>query len=193
MATGPSSGAGTKERLLEAAIRCIEDKGYAETTARDISSAAGANLASIGYHFGSKDELLDEALVVATERWLGPLLRGAGAPNSRGLRDRFADGLTEFLASLEANRPLNVAFVEALTRMPRSEPLRARLADNYDRLRHALAITIAGDEPTHPDLAAVASAVIALFDGMMLQHLIDPARPVDVAAALNGLGAILRG
>jgi hypothetical protein len=39
-----------------------EVRGYARTTARDLAAESGANLASIGYHFGSKEALLNEAL-----------------------------------------------------------------------------------------------------------------------------------
>src|SRR2546429_1342038 len=51
-----------REQLLQGAIECLRTKGYARTTARDIATAADANLASIGYHFGSKEALLDEAV-----------------------------------------------------------------------------------------------------------------------------------
>ena len=58
-----------RERLLEGAIECLRTKGYAHTTARDIAAAANANLASIGYHFGSKDALLNEAIIRGCEEW----------------------------------------------------------------------------------------------------------------------------
>src|SRR5687768_12943490 len=52
-----------REDLIAGAIKCLQTKGYARTTARDITAASGANLASIGYHFGSKEALLNEALI----------------------------------------------------------------------------------------------------------------------------------
>src|SRR5947199_5851342 len=52
-----------REALIEGAIGCLKAKGFARTTARDIAAASAANLASIGYHFGSKDALLNEALI----------------------------------------------------------------------------------------------------------------------------------
>src|SRR5262252_2878105 len=50
----------TKQRILDAAERLISEQGYAATSLRQIISEAGVNLASVHYHFGSKDELLDE-------------------------------------------------------------------------------------------------------------------------------------
>ncbi|MGH3898001.1 MAG: TetR family transcriptional regulator [Pseudonocardiaceae bacterium] len=43
--------------------------GYGRTTARDIAAAAGVSLAAIGYHFGSKETLLNAALMQATMEW----------------------------------------------------------------------------------------------------------------------------
>jgi AcrR family transcriptional regulator len=41
---------GNREQLLEAAKRCLYEKGYSRTTARDIATAANVSLAAIGYH-----------------------------------------------------------------------------------------------------------------------------------------------
>jgi AcrR family transcriptional regulator len=47
----------TRERLLEAAMRLFAKDGFRHVTVRDISREAGANLASVNYHFGDKLEL----------------------------------------------------------------------------------------------------------------------------------------
>ncbi|MFG2884424.1 TetR/AcrR family transcriptional regulator [Streptomyces sp. NPDC048297] len=58
---------GHREDLLEGAKRCLLQKGFARTTARDIVKESGTNLASIGYHYGSKDALLAQAYVALVE------------------------------------------------------------------------------------------------------------------------------
>ncbi|GAB2951243.1 TetR/AcrR family transcriptional regulator [Streptomyces pseudoechinosporeus] len=58
---------GHREDLLEGAKRCLLEKGFGRTTARDIVKESGTNLASIGYHYGSKDALLAEAYVSIVE------------------------------------------------------------------------------------------------------------------------------
>ena len=50
----------TVGRLREAAEDLLLKKGQAATTLRDITDRAGANVASVSYHFGSKDALLGE-------------------------------------------------------------------------------------------------------------------------------------
>jgi len=48
----------TKTRLLDAAETLFADHGIAETSLRDITTHAAANLAAVNYHFGGKDGLL---------------------------------------------------------------------------------------------------------------------------------------
>lgn len=52
----------TKERILEVAERLFAEQGFANTSLRHIITEAGVNLAAVHYHFGSKEELLDELI-----------------------------------------------------------------------------------------------------------------------------------
>jgi len=47
----------TRERLLDAAQKLFVERGIDATSLRSITTEAGANLASVNYHFGSKDAL----------------------------------------------------------------------------------------------------------------------------------------
>ncbi|MET8340389.1 helix-turn-helix domain-containing protein [Streptosporangium canum] len=58
---------GHRERLLAAAGQCLFDEGCGRTTVRDLASTAEVGRAAIGYHFGSKEELLNQALVEALD------------------------------------------------------------------------------------------------------------------------------
>jgi AcrR family transcriptional regulator len=48
----------TKERIMEVAQRLFAEKGLDGTSMRDITDTAGVNVASVNYHFGSKDGLI---------------------------------------------------------------------------------------------------------------------------------------
>src|SRR3954451_7237596 len=63
------SAVGHRDDLLVAARRLLEEQGYAHITARDLVAASGTNLASIGYHFGSKAALLNAAIEASFEDW----------------------------------------------------------------------------------------------------------------------------
>jgi AcrR family transcriptional regulator len=47
----------TASRILSEATRLFVQKGYEGTSVKDICAAAGANIAAIHYHFGSKESL----------------------------------------------------------------------------------------------------------------------------------------
>ncbi|HJT87318.1 MAG TPA: TetR/AcrR family transcriptional regulator [Bryobacteraceae bacterium] len=53
----------TKQRILDTAERLIGEQGYTGTSLRQIISEAGVNLAAVHYHFGSKEDLLDELIL----------------------------------------------------------------------------------------------------------------------------------
>ena len=52
----------TKERILGAAEELFMEHGFEATSLRQITAAAGVNLASAHYHFGSKEELFEAVL-----------------------------------------------------------------------------------------------------------------------------------
>jgi len=52
--------AATKAAVFNAAERLFALRGFQNVSVRDITSEAGVNLASVNYHFGSKDALLFE-------------------------------------------------------------------------------------------------------------------------------------
>ena len=53
----------TKQKILDAAERLFAEQGYSATSLRQIIGEAGVNLASVHYHFGSKEELLHELIL----------------------------------------------------------------------------------------------------------------------------------
>ncbi|HVM98865.1 MAG TPA: TetR/AcrR family transcriptional regulator [Caulobacteraceae bacterium] len=56
----PEREAATKAQVLAAAERLFALNGFQNVSVRDITAEAGVNLASVNYHFGSKDQLLFE-------------------------------------------------------------------------------------------------------------------------------------
>ncbi|MDP1635185.1 MAG: TetR/AcrR family transcriptional regulator [Gallionellaceae bacterium] len=50
----------TRERILDAAESLFVEHGFEATSMRTITGRAGVNLASVNYHFGSKDALIQE-------------------------------------------------------------------------------------------------------------------------------------
>jgi AcrR family transcriptional regulator len=52
----------TKATILDAAEQLFAEQGYAATSLRQLTTAAGVNLAAVNYHFGGKEELAKAVL-----------------------------------------------------------------------------------------------------------------------------------
>ena len=59
----PLGAEDTKKALLEAAKQLILERGYAGATVRELAAAAGTNLGAVNYHFGSRENLLNQAML----------------------------------------------------------------------------------------------------------------------------------
>jgi AcrR family transcriptional regulator len=184
-----------RDRLIDAALELLATKGYARTTARELVGASGASLASISYHFGSKDALLEEAIEIAFDRWTDEVTRIVRAEEGTP-SERLARGLAEVLHAYERNRPALVAFVEALAQVERSAEIKRRLADYYERTRRMLGELIEeqADALEGIDARSAGSLLLAIVDGLIVQYLLDPARTpsgAELERLVKGLAATL--
>lgn len=88
----------TRQRLLESAARLFALHGFDNVSLRDLTRAAGANVAAVNYHFGSKEGLMDELVAgflnSLNEERLSLLdqVEAEAAPNPASLR-RVLDAL----------------------------------------------------------------------------------------------------
>jgi len=109
-----------RERILLAAMECLERDGMEALTVRAISREAGVNVAAVNYYFGSKARLLEEM-------------------RDRQLASGFTDPLAELdvllaradLARVEALRAFFRGFVGDMVRYPRT--VEAYLHDGLTR------------------------------------------------------------
>jgi AcrR family transcriptional regulator len=67
--TDTAKAISTKDRILDAAERLFAEKGFAQTSLRDITAEAAVNLAAVNYHFQSKEHLIGAVF----ERRIGPV------------------------------------------------------------------------------------------------------------------------
>lgn len=58
----------TRTRILEAAIACLADTGYAATSTNSVASAAGITRAALLYHFPSRAALIEAVIHYVTRR-----------------------------------------------------------------------------------------------------------------------------
>ena len=191
---------GNREDLLAAAKRLLYEKGYARTTARDLAAASGVSLAAIGYHFGSKEALLNAARIQALGEWweeLGRTLAADADPEASPM-ERFEAIWTRLIESFAAQRPLWVASFEMLAQIDESPEVRAAVADAQQRARLGLAALFHHLDPTLDEKTAwrVGSFYLALLPGVVAQWLIDPEHAPsarDLAEALHTIATDIGG
>jgi AcrR family transcriptional regulator len=71
----------TKERIKLATIEAIEQYGIEDVTIRIIAEKANANIASINYHFRTKDDLLQEVLQMTIDHMLEDVFTEVDRPD----------------------------------------------------------------------------------------------------------------
>ena len=187
--------------MLEGAKRCLYEKGYGQTTARDIVAASGTNLASIGYHFGTKEALLNAAVLEAIDEWgeeLERIFQGVPEIDSEPM-GRFEAIWARVIESFETHRALWVSSFEAFAQAERSPELREQLADGQEQGRYGLVALFQRVEESLVDerqARTEGSFYLALVSGLMVQWLVDPTRApsgADVAEALRSIMENARG
>ena len=190
---------GNREKLLRAATVCLRDRGYANTTARDLVTASGTNLASIGYHFGGKEALMNEAVAETIRAWTrsieADVAQAAPGDPAEHLARMFAVTRDRF----DEIEPYLRSFVEAFPPAVRSDELRESMASAYEEVRAAGEAVLErafadGDRPVAPEHRRVLSSMlIALCDGLILQWLLDRRAVPDGEAMLAALAATAPG
>lgn len=81
-------GLATRQHLLDTAGRVFAERGYANTTSKQICERAGAPLAAVNYHFGGRDGLYEAVLLeahrqIASVEEVARITQGPGTPKQR--------------------------------------------------------------------------------------------------------------
>ncbi|HEU5354706.1 MAG TPA: helix-turn-helix domain-containing protein [Actinocrinis sp.] len=189
---------GNREDLLEGAKRCLLEKGYRATTARDIAAASGVSLAAIGYHFGSKEALMNQAVYEAVGDWSEGFEQALAAvdPQASTL-DRLEAVWTHMVASFQQEKPLWRAQLEIVVEIERNPQLGEFFAKIQPEAHLGLAELFPGADPAADEKTRmqVGKLYHAILIGVMAQYFIDPqtaATGHDLAEALRIVGAAIQ-
>jgi AcrR family transcriptional regulator len=169
---------GTRDRLLAAAREVLASRGVAGATSREITDTAEANLASITYHFGSKDELVAAALLAEIEELVEPAL--LALEDDTDPTARLLEAVQLLFQTFATKRQRVPLYFEAVAAELRSghgstgtllAKVRARLATVIESLQHQGAISAWVD----PD--SMSALIVASAQGLVLQSALDPTGP----------------
>jgi AcrR family transcriptional regulator len=169
---GDQERAARRQRFIDAAWRCLSQRGYRDTTVEAVCEEAGASKGAFYGYFASKQELL----VALLDDQAGRLDQAAAAAGERGLQ-----GLRAFTRETlrEAQDPARVQLRADVFAAVAGDPeLRSRLATSVAHRRTLLRQAVEEmarrgqiAEPTRAN--AVASILLALADGLLLHRALD--------------------
>lgn len=185
---------GNREALLDGAKRCLNEKGYGRTTARDIASASGVSLAAIGYHFGSKDALMNTALLEAIGEWgetVSAALAGAG-DQWTSPEERFVGAWEQVLKSFVEYRGLWAAQFEMMAQIDHAPELKAALGAVQHKARIGLSAIFQGLSEVPDNEVELARGIFyqALLAGLAAQWMVAPEQVPSGRDLFRGLQVV---
>ncbi|RSN56518.1 TetR/AcrR family transcriptional regulator [Actinomadura sp. WAC 06369] len=186
---------GNREDLLAGAMRCLREKGYDRTSVRDIATAAGVSTAAIGYHYGSREALLTQALFAILDEWGDSLGRALAPEPGDDAAHGFARMWEGLIEQFTAHPDLWLASVELFLQAQRQPALRTRLADGLGEGRRGMAAilqSVPEEEVSDGAARTLGMLQTALMSGVMIQVLGDPENAPTAAEVLDGLRALAR-
>ncbi|WP_055547381.1 TetR/AcrR family transcriptional regulator [Streptomyces sp. NBRC 110028] len=189
---------GHREDLLAGAKRCLLEKGWSRTTARDIVAASGANLASIGYHYGSKDALIREALFAAMSDWADEVQASLAQDTTTGgeLTDRFESGWSRALELFGKHQAMWRAQLEAVMQAEHDPALREAFDRAQPEARQGLVGLFHGVEGGEVDKETsrvLGSFYLTLVSGMAVQQAINPGHAPDARDLIEAMRRVVGG
>ncbi|MGW1751269.1 TetR/AcrR family transcriptional regulator [Streptomyces sp. NPDC002092] len=191
---------GHREDLLEGAKRCLLEKGFLRTTARDIVKESGTNLASIGYHYGSKDALLVQAyvsLIEATGHRFEPGGDGEAEKSTpAGSLERFQAVWTNIVEAVGESRAIWMLSFELILQGDRMPEVRRMLVEAEEQGRSGL-LPLFNDIPEEAQgkeaIDTEGRFYQTLLQGLMVQWLFNPDTATDAAQLTEGLRRVAAG
>ncbi|RDZ28466.1 TetR/AcrR family transcriptional regulator [Lysobacter silvisoli] len=141
----------TKDRILGAAEELFAQFGFTGTSLRQVTSRADVNIAAVNYHFGSKENLVNEVF----RRRMDDMSRQRLSALQAAIQDRPGElepilaAFVEPALALAQDRHGGAAFVRVVARAyaEKNDSLRKFLSDHYGHVLREFAKAIAAAVP----------------------------------------------
>jgi TetR/AcrR family transcriptional regulator, transcriptional repressor of aconitase len=179
-------GVERRQEILDRTLDVVASRGIDGTSFRAVGEAIGVSHAALRHYFSSREDLLVE------------VLRERDRASDRAVED--TDGVFSRLTVVADRNVREPSLVTLYTTLlgasvePGNETARDFFAERFERARTDLVGQLreelrASGRHTDADLDQVASLIIAAFDGLQVQWLLD--RDVDIAGTLRMLERVL--
>jgi TetR/AcrR family transcriptional regulator, regulator of biofilm formation and stress response len=172
--TNVPRGAARRDAILRATLALIGERGIGDVTHRAVADRAGVPLSATTYWFESKEELLQETLVLAAREEVARLERVVIdlAPRELDVAEWARAVARALAADLDEDPAKYVAFVELVLEGTRRPWLRDEVA-RWDAAHLRLA-ELGLKATGSPEPATDATVVVAAITGLLLGQLVDP-------------------
>ncbi len=179
-----------REQILEAASVALARVGYEKITTRLIAQEANVNIATLHYHFGSKEALLAEAVRYAlyrAERILRGVMEAASTPAGA------LAAASQAIWDIAKQRP-GILRYDLVLRAVRDEEARKQASALYAAYRRLIEEVVerhlAGGGALAPGITTrmLGHYVVSAADGILIQHLVTG----DDDAAKSSLDLVRR-
>src|SRR5579863_7139388 len=159
----------TRRRLLDSAILCLVDRGYANTTTSEVAERAGLSRGAQLYHFPRKEELLTSAVEHLFQLMLTDIKEKVGRLNNEA--DRRATAIDLLWES--ANGPLATAWIELVVASRTDSYLRDAVSAVNDRMAEFVDRSFKELFPrpanAGPDYELIPQIVVLILEAMALE------------------------
>jgi AcrR family transcriptional regulator len=181
--TKPEPHVSTRDRILQAAILEIAERGIGGIRSRGVAERAGVNNALVHYHFKTMDDLVAEATATAFAALSEPAVASLSTPT---VGEGF-DLMAEMISSVDPTDPTWALLLEVMVHAPRHPRLggfvMGWLRDYRTAMQQRLERAVEeGELPADTDTAGLSLALMALLDGLGLYAYVAPDLDVRRAA-----------
>lgn len=195
MASQPERTAAARQAIVAAAIEVLGSQGHRALTNARLQEVSGLSRGLVGYHFGSRQGLLDAVVGSIRDDFVTDLVTSPEAGSKPGLQAtvHLADTyLTELARDPRRNLAILVLTAASIRELPGLQPAIGQLNDSLRRGVAGLLARGVVDGSVRPstDIPAAATAIVGILRGATLQWLADPGG-VDLDAARQEITTIL--
>ncbi|HEX9642880.1 MAG TPA: TetR/AcrR family transcriptional regulator [Acidimicrobiia bacterium] len=187
MAPTADHGQQTRDRLVEATVAVIVERGWGGVTTRVVAQRAGVRPGLVHYHFDSVDDLRRAAVLATFDTEIEPFLERIEAMSPRLMVEEV---VAASLGRYAPDTDIGILLYECMPAASRDAELRVGLRAVLGRFREAIAGRIRACHPEplgEPDL--LAEVIAAQIDGLQLHLLVE--RELDLMAHLEPLLQLL--
>jgi len=183
------------EVILDAAYKCVSEKGYANISLRDIAREADVALSQLHYYFGSKQELFHEVIKRMINKYLSKFERKLehNELGKNGIENVF-DFLEDMLYS---NPELFKILFDLASLSLRSESFKTLLTSLFDDLSVMIEEFVKDSKIVKdelPDFSAntLSRLLLGTVIGIAFQYTLDPNKNQETLQSLEALRVILK-